>query len=88
MEDRESLVQATFLGGPWDMHRVWMRDTPPKFEVPIMERRLGARTTVIAEEHGEPLGNLVKRAMYIRADWRGYGGKEQERTIYVYTETR
>jgi hypothetical protein len=77
---------VTFIGGPWDLHRVPMVETPPRWYVPVMERRMGARMHILAEEHGEPPENLFKRAKYRLARWVAFSSSPKY-DIYVYEGT-
>lgn len=32
-------ILATFIGGPWDLHRVALHDAPPRFTVPVLDNQ-------------------------------------------------
>lgn len=71
---------VTFIGGPWDLHRVGLADVPPMYRVPMIAK---PKMVMVAENNpidGDAFAK-IETAHYRRADLKTWEGVV---TVYAY----
>ena len=76
---------VTFLGGPWDLHRVSMTDAPLFYDVPVLAVPPTV-SSVVNPEGDMSIALHLRKAQYRR--YECYSGEMGKVVIYLYDRAR